>query len=212
MTIRERLYRDDPYRDFPIRESQLNGWNSRHPKLGELIQETQPKLILEIGTWLGASALFMSENSNAHILCLDTWLGASEMWENQADPERYEAMRIEHGYPTIFFDFMSNVIRSGKQSQITPMPMPSNIGLRLLDKWNVTPDLIYIDGSHQYEDVLSDIQLSFCLNPRIVCGDDFHSWTGVGRAVKKWIPDAHVEKDGFWWVDRKNRVSSPAIE
>lgn len=212
MTIRERLYREDPYLNFHIRDSNLNGWNSRHPKLSELIKETKPELILEIGTWLGASALFMAENCDAHILCLDTWLGALEMWENQDDPERYKALRIENGYPTIFRDFMSNVISAGKQSQITPMPMPSSIGLRLLGKWNVTPDLIYIDGSHDYEDCLSDIKLSFCLNPRIVCGDDFHSWPGVGRAVKKWIPDAHVNQDGFWWVDRCNRVSSPAIE
>lgn len=212
MNIRELLFRTDPFENFPVRESELNGWNSRHPKLAELIQEIKPKTIVEVGTWLGASALFIAEHTDAKIYCIDTWLGAQEMWDNQGDPERYGALKIEHGVPTIYRDFMSNVIRAGKQHQITPMPMPSTIGLRLLNSWNVHPDLVYIDGSHEKTDVLMDIKLSFQLHPRIVCGDDYWSWVGVREAVDNWIPDAHKEADGFWWVDRMNRASSGAIE
>src|SRR5688572_14260199 len=212
MNIRQLLYQTDPYLDFPVRESEVNGWNSRHPKLAELITQIKPKLILEVGSWLGASALFMTEHTNAHIIALDTWLGAGEMWDNQADPERYGSLKLTSGYPTIFFDFMSNVIRAGKQSQITPMPMPSSIGLKLLEKWKIQPDLVYIDASHDLHDVLSDIKLSFRLGPRIICGDDYWSWPGVRQAVDLWISDAHKESDGFWYVDRQNRVSSAAIE
>jgi hypothetical protein len=213
MNIRELLFRGNPYDGFPIRDdSQVNGWNSRHPKLAELLHQIRPKLVLEIGSWLGASALFMAENTDAHILCCDTWLGAKEMWDNQADPERYQALKIEHGHPTIYLDFMSNVIKAGKQNQITPMPMPSSIGLKLLDAWDIRPDLIYVDGSHDFQDCLQDIKLSMALRPRIICGDDFYSWPDVGRAVHSWLPDAHKEEDGFWYVDTQNRASSAAIE
>lgn len=210
--IRERLYHEDPYEGFEPRYSEIKGWNSRHPKLADLIHETKPQLIIEIGTWLGASALFMAENTDAHILCIDTWLGAAEMWDNKADPDRYGALRIEHGTPTIYEDFLSNILRAGKQEQITPWRVPSNIALRLLNQWGYKPDLVYIDGSHEYADVKQDVSLSAQLFPRIICGDDYHSWLGVKKAVNEWFPDARKEEDGFWYVDRLNRVSSAAVE
>lgn len=210
--IRERLYDTDPYLDFPVRESKVNGWNSRHPKLAELIRETNPRFIVEIGSWLGASALFMAEQTDAHILCVDTWLGAPEMWDNKNDPERYQALRIEHGYPTIYRDFMSNVIAAGKRDQITPWPVPSAIALELLNQWGYKPDLIYIDGDHTERQVKLDISLSAQLFPRIICGDDFLAWKSVQSAVKSWFPDVNVSETGYWWVDRTKRVSSAAIE
>lgn len=213
MNIRELLFHQNPYDNFiPNPDSQLNGWNSRHPRLAELIADTNPRLILEIGSWLGASALFMAENTDAHILCLDTWLGALEMWDDRFGPERKEALRLKNGYPTIYQEFLSNVVRARKQDQITPMPMPSSIGLRLLSGWNISPDLIYIDASHEKADVMQDIRLSMALRPRIICGDDYHNWEGVRKAVNECLPDAHKRVDGFWWVDTHNRVSSPAIE
>lgn len=210
--IRERLFERDPYEGFDLRDSQLNGWNSRHPKLAELLQLISPSLVVEVGSWLGASALFMAEHTDAHILAIDTWLGAAEMWDNKGDPERYQALVIEYGHPTIYFDFLSNILIAGKRSQITPWPIPSNIGLKLLNQWGYRPDLIYIDGSHDYQDVRSDISLSAQLFPRIICGDDYHSWAGVKQAVNEWFPDARKEEDGFWWIDRANRVTSAAIE
>lgn len=212
MTIRQLLYTTDPYLNYPVRDSEVRGWNSRHPKLGELIRLINPRLIVEVGSWLGASALYMTEHTDANIVCLDTWLGAGEMWKNHDDPERYLSLKIEHGQPTVMRDFMSNVIRAGKQDQITPMPLPSGIGLRLLEHWSVQPDLIYVDASHEFPDVVSDIRLSLNLRPRILCGDDFSIWEGVTRAVMQCVPDAHKEPNGFWWVDLQNRVSSAAVE
>lgn len=210
--IRDRLFDKDPYEDFEPRESEVRGWNSRHPKLGELLREIQPNLIVEIGTWLGASALYMSENTDAHILAVDTWTGAPEMWDNKNDPERYQALRIENGYPTIYRDFLSNVMRAGKQNQITPWPVPSSVALGLLNQWGYRPDLIYIDGDHSYPRVKEDISLSAQLFPRIICGDDYFSWHGVRKAVDNWFPDAEKTPEGFWWVDRANRKTNAAIE
>jgi len=49
-------------------------------------------------------------------------------------------------------------------------------------------DIVYIDASHEYEDVKADI-LSWFPKVKVggfFCGDDFiHSWPGVKRAVKE---------------------------
>ena len=210
--IRDILFEKDPYEGFQPRESEVRGWNSEHPKLGELIREIQPKLIVEIGSWLGASALYMAQHTDAEILCIDTWTGAPEMWTDRGDTERYQALKIEQGMPTIYLDFLSNVMRAGKTHQITPFPVPSTVGLTVIRKLGIKPDLIYIDGDHTYRNVQTDISMSCELRPRILCGDDFLSWPDVGRAVTKELPDRIVEKDGFWFVDMANRRTSSAIE
>lgn len=200
MTVREQLFTTDPYLDFPVRNSQVAGWNSRHPKLGELIQEIQPMLILEIGSWLGASALFMAEHTDAEIVCCDTFTGAAEFWVDKEDPSRYLALKIEHGFPTVYRDFMSNVIWAGKQHQITPMPLPSAVGMEWLWLNKIRPDLIYVDGSHSYESTMSDIKWALRLSPKIICGDDNCSvWPGVQMAVEHHFgARAVVEPDSFW--------------
>lgn len=210
--IRELLFEKDPYEGFEPRECDLRGWNSEHTKLAELIRHIQPRLVVEIGSWLGASALYMASHTDAEILCIDTWTGAPEMWTDKDDPERYGSLRIEHGMPTIYRDFLSNVVRAGKAHQITPFPVPSTVGLTVLQKLGIKPDLVYIDGDHTYRSVLNDISQSCELFPRICCGDDFFSWPDVGRAVTKYFPDRHIEADGFWYVDRINRKTSGAIE
>jgi len=210
--IRELLFEQDPYEGFQPRECELRGWNSEHPKLAELIRETQPKLIVEIGSWLGASAIYMASHTDAEILCIDTWTGAPEMWTDKTDPERYQALKIEQGMPTIYRDFLSNVVRAGKQHQITPFPVPSTVGLTALRKLGIKPDLIYIDGDHTYRNVQTDISMSCELFPQIICGDDFIYWPDVARAVTKELPDRYVELDGFWWVKMRDRKTSGAIE
>lgn len=202
--IRDLLFTKDPYENFPVRESEVNGWNSRHPKLAELIHETQPNTILELGSWLGASALYMAESTDAEIVCVDTWTGAEEMWKAKDDPTRYLALKIEHGYPTIYRDFMSNVIKAGKQHQITPCPLPTGVALRFFKSMNVKPDLIYVDADHAYESVKQDIEASLLLKPKVICGDDFLYWSGVQRAVNDLLPYREFDPagSGFWWVSR----------
>lgn len=201
MTIRDRLYITDPYLDFPVRESQVRGWNSEHPKLAELIQEIQPKLILELGSWLGASALFMAKYTDAEIVCCDTFTGAAEFWTDKMDPERYQALRIEHGMPTVYRDFMSNVIAAGKQHQITPLPVSSLVGMELFEIWGIAPDLIYIDSSHSYQSVFSDISCAKRIAPKVICGDDYNEvWPGLVGAIDYLLPHRAVEVDSFWWV------------
>lgn len=210
--IRDLLFTKDPYIDFPIVDNPpLKGWNSYHRKLAELIQELQPKLVLELGSWLGCSALFMSEHTDAEIVCVDTWTGSQEMWTNKDDPDRYQMLKIEHGYPTIYRSFMSNVMKAGKDHQITPMPLPTTVALGVLAHHGIQPDLIYVDASHDKSHVIADIKASLPLWPKILCGDDYRSWPGVHQGVHAVLPSVESEGD-FWWFDRRKSNTNAAIE
>lgn len=212
-SVRNLIHKTDPYLGFsPNYDSEVRGWNCRHPKLAELIREIKPSLIVEVGSWMGGSALWMAEHTSAEIVCIDTWTGAREMWTNTNDPDRYGALKHENGYPTIYRDFLSNVVKAGKQDQITPFPVPSSVGLPALLDLGVKPDLIYIDGDHSFNSVRMDIGLSTPLWPTVICGDDFYSWPQVGEAVKKSLPTYKVDEHGFWWFSRDMMNANAAAE
>ena len=195
--VYSRLYDHDIYRDFHPLAKDLHGWQDHSAHFHRLAAGA--KLIVEIGTWKGRSALALCDAApGAEVVCVDTWLGAGEMWEDHTDATRYGSLALKHGFPCLYYQFLSNVVRHGRESQITPMPMPSTIALRLLAKWNIRPDLVFIDGSHDYEDVATDIRLAKALNPGVICGDDWGLWEGVTRAATE--AGAHGEEGNFWII------------
>jgi predicted O-methyltransferase YrrM len=62
-----------------VAEPNIQGWGSDSEALQKAIDVVNPQSIVEVGTWLGASALFMGKISSAHILCVDTFLASNEI-------------------------------------------------------------------------------------------------------------------------------------
>jgi len=193
------------YDDFlPIAEDS-RGWNSNSNVFRDLIIRTNPSIIIEVGTWKGASAIKMGNvlkelNLNCKIYCVDTWLGALEFWTNYAHTEERDLM-LKNGYPQIYYQFLSNVIHNNLQDYILPLPLPSNIAYKVLQNDNILADLIYIDASHEYEDVKCDIENYKKVLKRggIMFGDDM-SWTGVSQAVNETFGDQFKIIENNYWV------------
>ena len=109
INIRPLLFTNDIYKGFDVSDYKLDlqGWGSFDENFESLIDKTKPNLILEIGTWKGASAINMANiceryKLNTQIICIDTWLGALEFWTNKQDPERYLSLDLRFGYPNVF--------------------------------------------------------------------------------------------------------------
>ncbi len=83
-----------------------------------------------------------------HSLWVDTWLGSLEMWLRKDDPDFYAELQLQHGYPTVYEQFLANVKHSSLQEMITPLPQTSLIAARWLQTHQLIADLIYIDTSH----------------------------------------------------------------
>jgi predicted O-methyltransferase YrrM len=79
-----------------------------------------------------------------------------------------------------------------------PMPMPSSMACKIVEP----AQLIYIDGSHEYEDVKADCRNYWPLLQEggVMFGDDF-DWPTVAQAVREEFP--HVEAGEFFWQVRK---------
>lgn len=178
MSVRQALYQSqDPYSGITTRLP-FNGfgWGSTSPVFQQVIDEIKPRLIVEVGSWMGASARHMAELASKHhpdveIVCVDTWLASVEHWVgNAARPP------FVNGVSQLYHQFLSNTLHAGLQSIITPFPIDSVNGGLVLKHHKVQADLIYIDAGHEYESVSADLKLyKDLVRPGgILLGDDYH--------------------------------------
>jgi predicted O-methyltransferase YrrM len=176
------------YKGLNLLPRDLQGWNGTLPIFEQLIDEVKPNHIIEVGTWKGQSAITMAKaiqkrKMATKITCVDTWLGALEFWSNlKGTPERN--LLLKNGYPQIYFQFLSNVVHEGVQDIITPFPNTSFIAAKYFIETKISADLIYIDASHEYEDVLSDCKMYWDVvrSGGLLFGDDWR-WNSVSTAV-----------------------------
>ncbi|MBX7144042.1 MAG: glycosyltransferase [Oligoflexia bacterium] len=205
----------NPYENFSVDEypTDLQGWGADHENFERVIERLKPSLIVEVGTWKGASAIHMAKCAERHdirptILCVDTWLGALEFWSDHKDPERYLSLNLNSGYPTVYYQFLANVVHSGFSQQIIPFPVTAQIAAKFLAKHAVRADMIYIDASHDFEDVYADIAAYFGVLRvgGIIFGDDFDQyWPSVKAAVRLFarINGLELRTCGRQWMIEK---------
>lgn len=201
--------RTNLYENFDPMPLDLQGWNGHSEVFKNLINQTSPSIIIEVGTWKGQSAINMATyvkqlNLQTTLYCVDTWLGALEFWTNLSHtPER--DLFLKNGYPQVYYQFLSNVIHSNVQDIIVPFPTTSLIAARYFNYHNIKAQLIYIDASHDKEDVLLDLKNYYnILEPNgIIFGDDIH-WTGVNEAVHEFTAEKGLKfeilENNFWII------------
>jgi hypothetical protein len=195
------------YHNLDLLPYDCQGWNGDSQIFSKLISELKPKLIIEVGSWKGQSAITMAKKIrelqlNCKIFCVDTWLGALEFWDHLREtPERN--LLQKNGYPQVYYQFLSNVVHENMQDIIVPFPNTSSIASRYFKNQKITADLIYIDASHDEEDVYLDIQNYIgLLSPNgIIFGDDYASWISVKKAVDKFCKENNkrLETSGVHW-------------
>jgi hypothetical protein len=221
--IRDLIHAVDPYQGLDIEQYQpdLHGWGSGHPIFASLLSELRPCRVLEVGSWKGASAIHMAGIlshlglTDTEICCVDTWLGALEFWMDHNDTTRYKSLNLVNGFPTVYYTFLKNVAALKATQLITPFPVTSAIAARFFGIHNITFDIIYIDASHDYEDVLSDLRGYWSLvSPTgVMFGDDYHPyWAGVKRAVDEFSCERAIEAElhDDKWIFRK-QSANPAV-
>lgn len=206
------IYEGFPHDSFPF---DPQGWQSTSPIFRRLFDELKPQLVVELGTWKGASALHMCEIAAGlrlvpfTLICVDTWLGGSWHWLERRDPGAFASLNCSHGYPTLYAQFLANVLKSGFHRNIVPFPNTTDAAARFFKTAQLQQvDLIYVDASHMYEAVLSDLRnwWPFIRSGGAMFGDDFTpGYPGVERAVNEFCADQglHFDVEGEKWLIRK---------
>ncbi len=151
--------------------------------------------VVEIGSFEGRSTLWMLENLLRHpesrLFCIDTFEGGAEHAEAQTDG--------------LFERFHANLVESGQARKVEILRGDSASGLlRLITRGGIAPELIYIDGSHEAPDVLTDLVLAFRLAPRggVVLCDDY-LWTREGPGEVDILNCPKLAIDAFTNIHRR---------
>jgi predicted O-methyltransferase YrrM len=168
------------------------------------------RIVVEVGSFMGKSATMIGtvlreENrwSDAVLLCIDTWLGGLEHWH-----ELREMMHIEYGRPTVYEQFMANIIAANLTRHVIPFSTTSILGARFLLGKKVYPQLIFLDSAHLQGETYVELELYWLLlQPGgILLGDDW-SWPPVRCDVLRFTQVTglnYTVVGNLWYINKQS--------
>jgi predicted O-methyltransferase YrrM len=171
-----------------------------------------PFRILEIGSWAGASAVSWAKGLetlqvDGTVLCIDSWAPYFDL-QKDSDPF-YAEMNGAAASGAIFELFRHNLKICGVESRVQYRRGESRQVAPSLASGSF--DVVYLDGSHRYDDVSFDLREAARLvaNNGVVCGDDLelqqHELTDEER------PDDAVAALDFLLLRLKDRGYHPGV-
>lgn len=182
----------------------LQGWHAEHHIFDDLVAETKPKVIIEVGSWKGASAAHLakaSEKYGSKIYCVDPWLLVL------GDEKGENCGRDHLGTPMVYNQFIRNFVGTEAANRIHPLRNTSFSAAHIFFEKGLRADLIYIDGSHEYNEAYLDICFyNRLLTPDgVIFGDDINL-RGVFAAVIRYSTESNQlidQVDGQFWILKK---------
>jgi predicted O-methyltransferase YrrM len=212
LELMRRIHGVNIYAGFtPNLPEDRQGWNSDHPSFDEIIRNTRPDIVIDVGVWKGASTILLADLLKLHgvpgaVIAVDTFLGNIEHLDRTSGFAGLIPFRF--GRPLLYEQFLSNVVRAGAQDRIVPLSQTTTIAAMLLAKMGVQAGLIHIDASHDYEDVLNDARMYWdILAPGgFLIGDDYNQdWPDVIEAADAFAAEKNVSlmNSPPKWIVRK---------
>ncbi|KAM3698861.1 hypothetical protein ACB098_06G218300 [Castanea mollissima] len=213
-TILNRIYNaKSPFVDFPpdhvsslLRPQRIGGWGSNGAVFEHLIERVRPKTIIEIGTFLGASAIHMAMLTRrlgleTQILCVDDFRG----WPGFRN--KFKNIKMVNGDVMLMYQFMQNLVSVNATDSVLPVPFSTGSTLDKFCEWGVYADLIEVDAGHNFMAAWSDINRAYrLLRPGgVIFGHDYFTAAddkGVRRAVRLFarINGFKIIVDGQHWI------------
>lgn len=195
--------------DIPLRPASApQGWQGDHPSLSRLA--AAGGCVVDVGVWKGESTITLAKaikanNINGCVVAVDTFLGSSEHYTN---PMFANLFGKDNGRPDLYETFLSNVVHADVQDVVVPLPQTSLTAAAILKSLGIKPDLVHIDASHDYDDVLrdSDAYWDVMGSGGVMIGDDYSvNWPGVVRAAGEFSAKhlAPLTIDGPKWIVKK---------
>ena len=128
---------------------EIDGWLSDAE--GELLYKLAKNVpkrwaIVEIGSWKGKSTVWLAK-------------GAEAGHKNKVfaiDPHYGSKAHVSEGEEDTYPIFLANLSKAGVRNRVVPLVMTSDEAAR---NWEGDVGLLWIDGSHEYEDVKRDLLL-----------------------------------------------------
>jgi hypothetical protein len=170
---------------LPQAETEIEGWMAGDELRWLKTAAARMDSACEIGSWKGRSTHALLSKITGPVYAVDHWQGS---------PDDLEGAHCEAAAGgDIFGEFMKNV---GEFPNLVVVKGDSGEVAEKIPQ----VDMVFIDGSHRYEDVKRDIELYRPKAKSLICGHDFQM-PGVKRAVKEIFgPRAQGAAGSIWQV------------
>ena len=161
-------------------------WYHNSYEIEKIFSEKNIKTVIEVGSWLGYSTAHFGKlvGKDGVVYAIDHWMGSSEHHESEIWSELI---------PSLYDQFISNMIHERLWKVVRPLKMSSLAGSLIFKQKNKLIDLIYIDAAHDTESVLEDLNAWFPVvkGRGILCGDDW-CWPSVRIAVERFAQEHNL--------------------
>lgn len=193
----------EPVTPEPPDSAKPDNWNAllmeapQIPVLLKLIKASKPRgrkrpRVLELGSWVGRSAVLMSDQADADVTCVDHFQGVDER-EAMA-----QIAKSVGGSDVVKREFLKNVgKRLGKSIKLIEKKSGDAVG----DVADKAFDLVWVDADHSFDGCTADIE-NYTPKVRqggILAGHDFEHAT-VGQAVRTIFGNKAKVEHGIWSV------------
>jgi predicted O-methyltransferase YrrM len=193
----------------PVMPLDLQGWNQQHQTLRAAADTAT--IIIDVGTWKGASTIGLAQRMQTRgvdgcVIGVDTFLGSPE---HVLQGSRHAGLvPNSHGRLMLYEQFLTNVVRSGVQHLVVPLPQTSDNAAAILATLRIKADAIHVDAAHDYDSVLRDARAYWrLLAPGgTMIGDDYHpSWPGVMKGADEFAAEVGLPLENIppKWIIRK---------
>lgn len=182
-----------------------DGWYYNAKPMEKLLKQTKPKVVIELGSWLGKSTRHIAKliPENSLVYAVDHWEGGllTNPWYGVTDL-----------LPTLYQQFLSNVIHAKLTHKIIPIRSNTLDAFFYFTENKIVPDIVYVDADHDEVSVYNDISTYYPLvkGHGIICGDDW-GWGGanlpVQKAVKRFAKENNLRievPNGWMWILYEN--------
>lgn len=152
------------------------------------------KVIVEVGCWKGCTTRALADNTSGLVYAIDTWRG------NPDHPEAWQGTP-GHSEEELFGQFKKNVADLSNLWILKLSSIEAAAYLSVYAGKKFQADLIFLDASHDYENVKKDI-LAWrpLLAPGgLLCGHD-RQWSGVKQAIDELLPGHQVGAGAIWYA------------
>lgn len=165
----------DPWPDAKpsVPTPKVRGWLSEGTRAMLTRHLPSAGLVVELGSWIGLSARFMlGTRPRLRLVCVDHWEGSREL-----RGPAYDAM-----YPVLEQTFRAECWEF--RDQIAVLSSKTIDGLKQVADCGMSPDLVYVDASHEEHDVREDVVMAGSLFPQAdLVGDDWRLATVAAGAT-----------------------------
>lgn len=205
-----------------------HGWvhSGNERMLRQLIRERAPRVIVELGSWLGLCTTLLLEESadvGSAIFAVDRW-DASFLLQTQREQyaDDAEALELLAELP-LYETFLVNMW--AHRTRLFPLRMATHAGMATICELGAAEavGLVYVDADHTHEAVLEDVRTAArCFPAALLTGDDWQ-WPGVRTAIEQYVTEsngrlrchAHAAEN-WWWLEpvpsQAERARTPAAQ